>query len=230
MDRNEFVTQYTAFAKRALALAQKARRESLLGLTNDLDEAKIAERDIFEYGMRFAVDGTDGDLIAKILWNIVSQEKDEYTRIFKTIQMEAVFGIQAGSNPKMLYSVMNSLTDIPLKEDKTYQAEEIALSPTYSLADCSGNAFDVIAGIDDLSIQRIMREVDSKDIAAALKAASKETQDKIFKNIGEQAVIMIKEDMEYMGHLPADISKENQQKILAIIRQLEDSGEIAPRS
>ena len=120
MNRTEFVEQYTALAKQALALAQKARREGLLALESSLEKKNIEERDILEYGLFFVVDGTDGNLIAQILDNIINQEKDEYARIIKTIQREAVLGIQQGDNPKVLFYKMNSLTDIPLKDDKAY--------------------------------------------------------------------------------------------------------------
>ena len=120
MNRDEFVKQYTVFVKYAITLAQKARREGLLALENGIDMIKADERDIFEYGMRFAVDGYDPRIIEKILGNIIGQEKDEYKRILKTIQMEAVFGIQMGDNPKIMYYKLNSLTDIPLKDDEIY--------------------------------------------------------------------------------------------------------------
>ena len=135
MNREEFVTRYTAFVDQALALAQKARREGLLALEDGLDGEKADGRDIFEYGLRFVVDGTDRDIIAKILGNIIAQEKDEYTRMLKTVQMEAVLGIQAGDNTGILHSVMNSLTDIPLQDDKAYAVLQSGYKPVYPFED-----------------------------------------------------------------------------------------------
>jgi hypothetical protein len=120
MNRNEFVEQYTTFVKRSLELAAKARRESFLGLSGDIDQKKVNERDIFEYGLKFVLDGIDSEIIKKMLDNIITQEKDEYTRLYKTIQREAVLGIQQGYNSKILLSILNSLTDIPLADDKAY--------------------------------------------------------------------------------------------------------------
>ena len=118
MNNDEFVKQYYEIAGRAMAFSEKARREGLLALEEDSDQEKIDGRDIFEYGIRFVVDGTDRDMIEKILSNIIAQEKDEYQRVLKTIQKEAVLAIQSGLNPRMLASLMNSYTDLPLSDEK----------------------------------------------------------------------------------------------------------------
>jgi flagellar motor component MotA len=101
-----------------LAFSEKARRGGLLALEEESDREKINERDVFEYGMRFVIDGTVREVIEKILSNIIEQEKNEYRHILKTIQKEAVLMIQEGSNPRLLHAVLNSYTDITLKEDK----------------------------------------------------------------------------------------------------------------
>jgi flagellar motor component MotA len=121
MTRDEFVNKYAEIAGRALKYAEKARREGLLALEDDLDRAKIDERDIFEYGMSFVIDGTDYELVERILANIIKQEKDEDTIVLKNIQKEAVLMIQEGTNPRILYAVLNSYTGLTLKEDKTLE-------------------------------------------------------------------------------------------------------------
>ncbi|MDR1956979.1 MAG: flagellar motor switch protein FliG [Treponema sp.] len=86
--------------------------------------------------------------------------------------------------------------------------------------------FEDIVMIDDKSIQKILREVDSGELAKALKSVDAEVQDKIFRNMSKRAAGMLKEDMEYMGPVRLKDVEEAQQKIVAIIRRLEDSGEI----
>jgi len=71
-----------------------------------------------------------------------------------------------------------------------------------------------------------MREVDSQELAKALKSVDSEVQDKIFKNMSKRAASMLKEDMEYMGPVRLKDVEESQQKIVSIIRHLEDTGEI----
>ncbi|MDR2536088.1 MAG: flagellar motor switch protein FliG [Treponema sp.] len=86
--------------------------------------------------------------------------------------------------------------------------------------------FEDIVMLDDKSIQKVMREVDSGELAKALKSVDTEVQDKIFKNMSKRAAGMLKEDMEFMGPVRLKDVEEAQQKIVSIIRKLEESGEI----
>ena len=86
--------------------------------------------------------------------------------------------------------------------------------------------FENIVTMDDRSIQRVLREVDLKDLALALKTASEDVTNRIFKNISTRAVEMLKEDMSLMGPVRLRDVEEAQQKIVNIIRQLDESGEI----
>ena len=86
--------------------------------------------------------------------------------------------------------------------------------------------FEDIVMLDDRSIQKIMREVDSQELAKALKSVDVEVQDKFFRNMSRRVANMLKEDMEYMGPVRLKDVEESQQKIIAIIKHLEDTGEI----
>jgi len=86
--------------------------------------------------------------------------------------------------------------------------------------------FENIVMLGDRAIQKVMRETDAHDLAKALKTASPEVQDKIFRNMSRRAADMLKEDMEYMGPVRLKDVEEAQQKITAIIRHLEETGEI----
>ena len=86
--------------------------------------------------------------------------------------------------------------------------------------------FEDIVKLEDRAIQRILREVDNKDLAMSLKGSNQEVKDKIFKNMSERARTMLTDDMEYMGPVRAKDVQECQSKIVGIIRMLESSGEI----
>jgi flagellar motor switch protein FliG len=86
--------------------------------------------------------------------------------------------------------------------------------------------FEDIVMLDDRAIQKVLREVDSQELAKALKSVDTEVQDKIFRNMSKRAASMLKEDMEYMGPVRLKDVEEAQQKIVSIIRHLEDTGEI----
>ncbi|MDR2192953.1 MAG: flagellar motor switch protein FliG [Treponema sp.] len=86
--------------------------------------------------------------------------------------------------------------------------------------------FEDIVMLDDKAIQKVMREVDGQELAKALKSVDQEVQDKIFRNMSKRAAGMLKEDMEFMGPVRLKDVEEAQQKIVSIIRRLEDAGDI----
>ncbi|MCM1156950.1 MAG: flagellar motor switch protein FliG [Bacteroidales bacterium] len=86
--------------------------------------------------------------------------------------------------------------------------------------------FEDILSLDNRAIQTVLREVDNNELAVALKNANEDVQNCIFSNLSTRLATMIKEDMEYMGPVRLKDVEEAQQKIVNIIRKLEDSGEI----
>ena len=86
--------------------------------------------------------------------------------------------------------------------------------------------FEDILLLDDRAIQRVLRDVDNNDLAVALKGSTEQVQNAIFNNLSKRLAAMIKEDMEFMGPVRMKDVEEAQQKIVNIIRKLEDSAEI----
>ncbi len=86
--------------------------------------------------------------------------------------------------------------------------------------------FEDILLLDDRAIQRVLRDVDNNDLAIALKGSNEQVQAVIFNNLSKRLAAMIKEDMEFMGPVRMKDVEEAQQKIVNIIRKLEDSAEI----
>ena len=86
--------------------------------------------------------------------------------------------------------------------------------------------FEDILLLDDRAIQRVLRDVDNNDLAVALKSAGDEVQNVIFKNLSKRLAAIIKEDMDFMGPVRMKDVEEAQQKIVGVIRRLEDAGEI----
>lgn len=86
--------------------------------------------------------------------------------------------------------------------------------------------FEDVLLLDDRAIQRVLREVDNNDLAMALKGSNEQVQNAIFNNLSKRLAVMIKEDMEFMGPVRMKDVEEAQQKIVNIIRKLEDSAEI----
>jgi len=86
--------------------------------------------------------------------------------------------------------------------------------------------FEDIITLDDRAIQRVLREVETKDLAMSLKGTKEDVKEKVFKNMSERAQQMLRDEMEYMGPVRAREVQEIQTKIVGIIRTLEVAGEI----
>lgn len=86
--------------------------------------------------------------------------------------------------------------------------------------------FEDILSLDDVSIQRILREVETKELALALKGCSEEVSNSIYKNQSKRAAASLKEDMEFLGPVRLMDVEKAQQRIVGVIRRLDDAGEI----
>jgi len=86
--------------------------------------------------------------------------------------------------------------------------------------------FEDIVMLDDRSLQMVLRDVDTKDLSLALKATPADVSNKVFKNMSKRAADMLKEEIEFMGPVKIRDVEEAQQKVVNVIRTLEDKGEI----
>lgn len=86
--------------------------------------------------------------------------------------------------------------------------------------------FEDILLLDDRAIQRVLRDVENSDLGLALKGANEQVQNAIFNNLSKRLAVMIKEDMEFMGPVRMKDVEEAQQKIVSVIRKLEENQEI----
>lgn len=86
--------------------------------------------------------------------------------------------------------------------------------------------FEDILLVNDKGIQAVLKEVDNEELSLALKTASQELQEKIFSNMSERAASLIKEDMEYMGPVRISDVEAAQQRIVDIVRRLEEAGDV----
>ncbi len=86
--------------------------------------------------------------------------------------------------------------------------------------------FEDILLVNDKGIQAVLKEVENDDLSLALKTASEELQTKILGNMSERAADLVREDMEYMGPVRLSDVETAQQKIVDIVRRLEDAGEL----
>lgn len=86
--------------------------------------------------------------------------------------------------------------------------------------------FDDLVLLDDRSVQRLLKEVETKDLAISLKAASDDVKNKIFTNVSERVSVLIKEEIEFMGPMRLSDVESAQQRIVETVRRLEEEGQI----
>ena len=86
--------------------------------------------------------------------------------------------------------------------------------------------FEDVLKVNDRGIQSVLKEVDNEELCVALRTASDELKEKIFSNMSARAADLVKEDMEYMGPVRLSDVEAAQQRIVDIVRRLEDAGEI----
>lgn len=86
--------------------------------------------------------------------------------------------------------------------------------------------FEDLMLVNDRGIQAVLKEIDNDELALALKTASDELKEKIYSNLSTRAAEMIKEDMAYMGPVRLSDVEAAQQRIVDVVRRLEDAGEV----
>jgi flagellar motor switch protein FliG len=161
-----------------------------------------------------------GNVIDKIAVNLFDKYKTSSSSSFDDKYDEA--------NARTYCNTMNKLT---LEGESWVFARIISENAPYSLDSFFSLKFDIILELNDRAIQKVLREVDSQEIAKALKGEKEPVKEKIFSNMSERAARMIKEDMEYLGPVGINDVMEAQEKIIRIIHHLEHTGEIyIPRS
>jgi len=121
----------------------------------------------------------------------------------------------------------NTINSLELKGDSWVHAKKLIESTHYALDSFLPSSFsDTIMRLDNLAVQRVLREVDSYELCKSLKDQNETVKEKIFTNMSKRASKMLKEDMEVMKTIMINEIKDSQEKILMIIQYLEKTGEI----
>jgi hypothetical protein len=128
------------------------------------------------------------------------------------------------SDAKTYCDTINSLE---LRENAWVFARTVSCNAPYTLNCFLPIRFGVLLRLDDKAIQKTLREIDAADLAKALRGAAEPIQEKVFRNMSTRAVALLKEDMEYMGMVRLQDVEAAREKIVTIIRRLNNYGEIS---
>ena len=136
----------------------------------------------------------------------------------ENLKKQSMGGIQVAAE---IMNFMNGETEAVVMEGLKSHDEEMAQQIMDKMF-----VFDNILTIDDKGIQVILREVQSETLIVALKGATEEMREKIFKNMSSRAAEMMREDLESKGPVKLSEVEAQQKEILTIVRRLADEGQI----
>jgi len=171
------------------------------------------------------------EMQSDIAWRIASMERTspEIVKQVESILEKGVSTVMnndftAAGGVEALVNILNMVdrgTEKSIIEDLEKEDQEMAEEIKKRLF-----VFEDIVTLDDHSIRRILREIDFKDLACALKGTTDEVAERIYKNLSKRATEMLKEDIESMGPVRLREVEDTQQRIVQIIRRLDEAGEI----
>ena len=125
----------------------------------------------------------------------------------------------------------SNINELNLKDEEWVYAAIIKENQKSKLVKPGYVDFDILASLDDLSIQKVLNNIDFCELTVALKSAKKDVLRAVLRNMSRRRAFMLIEDMEYMGPVLLKEAQEAQKKIASIIRHMEDIGEISvPKS
>jgi len=159
-----------------------------------------------------------GEISPEVLREIDRTLRKEFSSISSQEKLQTVGGTRAVAE---ILNLMDRTTQEAILQTLEKKNAELAEEVKQMMF-----VFEDILSIDDRSIQRALREIDTRDLTLALKGTSKELREKFFKNMSSRAAETIKEEMELMGPVRMREVEETQQKIANIFRELGEKGEI----
>ena len=206
MNDKEFDTKYNSIMEKAFFYSETTRCEGLLAAEEFIEEKKCLQRDIFEYGMRLVLDGTESRIVDKVLTNIINLETDNDERKLKNIQKEAVLSIQNGDNPYILMLILSSFVNIEIGDTKKIYKDtmekynlNMETKDTYRISaeqvDEGIFIFEDIVLLDDESTRLVLDGIEDAELGKALKNVDYEIVDYVYRKIPEERLNNIKKIM-----------------------------------
>ncbi|WP_455811212.1 flagellar motor switch protein FliG [Clostridium butyricum] len=176
--------------------------------------AELPEETQSEVAYRIATMNTTSSMVIKEIESVLESKLSSVVRT----EMTSLGGVET------LVGILNSVdrtTEKNITEGLEREDAELADKVKSSMF-----VFEDVISLDDVSIQRILREVEASDLALALKGCSDEVANCIYRNQSKRAAASLKEDMEFLGPVRITDVEKAQQKIVSIIRRLDDANEI----
>jgi hypothetical protein len=213
-----------------MSLADKARREGILALEDDVNEFPSF---FMRKGLQLAIDGTAPEMIREILeLYILTGNHKGKELLERCIIMEGVLAIQSAYNPDVIQLKLSPFFGENFTEEYNKQIRHKNMREYIDqIKDKTVNSektsnLENLIKFDDRAIQRVLCEIDPTDLVVALKGASGNVIMKIFNNMSERSLMIATEDMKGAYEYPDEDISEAQKRMLNIIDKLRETGEI----
>jgi len=232
MNREEFFKTYIYLVKTIIRLNKIAIRKGHPALeceVEDLDDNIIS----FKKGLYLIIDGVAASIIDEKYTNYVRSAKDNYERQLNEIIKKALLGIQQMERTSTLLKALNSCANISKEEEKqienllvyenvpAIETESNEEMDTQSVKDYS----DIILTLNDEAIHKLLKEIETNDLAMSLKDQENKIREKFFKNLSKKASFQLEEDIDYMNPDANNII-DAQIKIIKLLTKLLEAGDI----
>lgn len=224
-------------AKNLMKLADLARKEGLLALE---DIAQTIPSNFLKQLILLVVDGNFPEIIAEIGTNIYwTKAPDNADAMIDYMYLRGMLGIQNGDNPRVLEGVLMSLMPIELHQEYRTQIEVLhqkkdveklfSIHPTFQDSDiCESihNLEKMVSNLHNRCIQRVLRELDNKDLAICIYVLQQETRKRILDNLSTGLAHAIMEDVVLCTSISEKDVDTSVTKTLNTINALLKTGEI----
>ncbi len=211
-----------------LSLAKKARTYGMLALAKDAEETRSF---LLRKGIQLATDGAKPDVVRSVLeFYILSGNYIGKELLERCLILEGVLAIQDGLHPKLLkelllsffgeedYQIFESELSERQKDDLGHYLEQIEHSEAASLT--AFKLSNVVLKLDDNMIEEILKEMNTADLARAIKDLSGKARIKIFSNMQKKGAMSLKETLDAMQPLSKAETAEAQQVFVKTIAEL----------
>lgn len=132
--------------------------------------------------------------------------------------------LSVSGGPKTVAEILNTIdTSTERRIMKVLEAEDAQLANDIKNLMF---VFEDLVLLDDRAMQRVLKEVETKDLAAAMKAASEDVKLKIFSNVSERVAVMMREEIEFLGPMRLSDVEKAQERIVEVVRRLEEEGQV----
>lgn len=223
-----------ALVAEIVVMANKAKRNGLLSL---VQEAEETSHFLLRKGLQLVLEGVNPQMVEKALeYYILSSNHHGKELLKRCIILEGVLAIQNGVNPTIIKELLLSLFgedsyeiyehEFGDKKNDRLKAFFKKIEKSRAVTPLSSKLGHTILQLNDQTIQQCLKEISTVDLARALKGIEGKAQIKVFKNLPKRSAAILQETVEHLDLMRESEMTEAQEKVLLIITDLEDRGEI----